>query len=67
MEVMAGKNRPSISKRQKELKRAEKRQKKEERKQLRQSEKDETRTETTDGVDPDIAHIVAGPQPILED
>jgi hypothetical protein len=64
---VAGKNRPSISKRQKELKRAEKRQKKEERRQLRQTEKEENRVDTAEGEDPDIAHIVAGPQPIIVD
>ena len=59
---MAGKNRPSISKRQKELKRAEKRQKKEERRAIRQQEKEENKVETTEGEDPDLAGIVAGSQ-----
>jgi len=64
---VAGKNRPSISKRQKELKRAEKRQKKEERRAIRQQEKEENKVETTEGEDPDLAGIVAGPQPSIVD
>jgi hypothetical protein len=64
---VAGKNRPSISKRQKELKRAEKRQRKEERRQTRQAENEENKVDVAEGVDPDIAHIVAGPQPTTED
>jgi hypothetical protein len=59
---VAGKNRPSISKRQKELKRAEKRQRKEERRQVRQAE-NQNRVDVAEGEDPDIAGIVAGPQP----
>jgi hypothetical protein len=59
---MAGGNHPSISKRQKELRRAEKRAKKEERKKVRDAEK--TSKPTGEGEeDPDIAGIVPGPQP----
>lgn len=63
--MAGGNNRPSISKRQKELKRAEKRAKKEERRKERGSEREDG-VVAEDGVDPDIAGIVPGPQPPLE-
>jgi len=50
-------------KRQKEARRAEKQRDKDARREERKKEKSE-RGETSDGgVDPDIAHIVPGPQP----
>jgi hypothetical protein len=63
---MSGVSRPSFTKRQKEQKRAEKRAKKEERKEARKKEGGE-RGDAPDGVDPDIAGIVPGPQPVAED
>ena len=62
---MAG-PRPSISKRQKEQKRAEKRARKDERKRVRDSEKPDRPEGATDE-DPDIAGIVPGPQPTTEE
>lgn len=55
----------SGGKRAKERLRAEKKAEKEERKKKRQSEK--AQTGSADGVDPDIAHIVPGPQPVVTD
>ncbi len=63
---MASNGRPSISKRQKELKRLEQRKEKEE-KRARRNEEKKTRPDATPGEDPDIAHIVPGPQPIPEE
>jgi hypothetical protein len=62
---MTAANRPSFTKRQKELKRAEKRAKKEEKRQARKDDKGD-RTDLPEGVDPDIADIVPGPQPTAE-
>lgn len=53
---------PSVNKRQKERQRQEHQKEKAERKRLRQDEKRE-RPPVPDGVDPDIAGIVPGPQP----
>jgi hypothetical protein len=53
---------PGVNKRQKERQRQERQKEKAERKKLRQEEK-RTREPTPDGVDPDIAGIVPGPQP----
>lgn len=53
---------PSVNKRQKERQRQERQKEKAERKRLRQEEKRD-RPPTADGVDPDIAGIVPGPQP----
>ncbi len=53
---------PSVNKRQKERQRQEHQKEKAERKRLRQEEKRD-RAPRTDGVDPDIAGIVPGPQP----
>ena len=60
---------PGASKRQKELARAEKRRLKEERREQRRKEKSDRLTSTglPEGEDPDIAGIVPGPQPPLED
>jgi hypothetical protein len=53
---------PSINKRQKERLRQEHQREKAERKKARQDEKP-PRVAGADGVDPDIAGIVPGPQP----
>jgi hypothetical protein len=52
-------------KRQKERQRAERKGEKEARRKARQAEK--TNVDVPDGVDPDIAGIVPGPQPKPED
>lgn len=57
---------PSVNKRQKEKNRQEKQREKEMKKQQRRNEK-VARSPTADGVDPDIAGIVPGPQPIPEE
>jgi hypothetical protein len=59
---MAG---PGFMKRQKELKRQEKAQDKASKREERKKEK-ATRP-TVEGEDPDIAGIIPGPQPILEE
>ena len=53
------------TKRQKEMARAQKQRDKEARKEERQRDK-EARPERQPGEDPDIAHIVPGPQPLPE-
>jgi hypothetical protein len=60
--------RPGATKRQKELARAEKQREKAAKREQRKTEKD-SRPEagTADGVDPDIAGIVPGPQPRTDD
>jgi len=55
--------RPSFSKRQKEQKRREQRQMKEEKARQRKLEKEQAPA-APPGVDPDIAGIVPGPQPL---
>lgn len=55
----------SGGKRAKERQRAEKKANKEERRRMRQAEKGSADAE--DGIDPDIAHIVPGPQPSTQD
>jgi hypothetical protein len=55
---------PRSNKRQKELAREEKRREKEERREQRKKEKAE-RPSASEGIDPDIAGIVPGPQPIV--
>ena len=60
---MAG---PSYNKRRREKKRQERREAKLQRREERKFEK-EGREPTEDGEDPDIAHIVPGPQPPLEE
>jgi hypothetical protein len=57
---------PGHLKRQKEAKRAEKQREKDARREERKREKSD-RPATGDGVDPDIAHIVPGPQPKPEE
>lgn len=58
------KSRPSVQKRLREAKKAQKAQEKAARLAARQANE---RTEVEDGVDPDLAGIVAGPQPVRED
>jgi hypothetical protein len=62
---MAGSGRTTGAKRQKERQRAEKRILKEEKKARRKAEKKD-RPDDGANVDPDLAGIVPGPQPILE-
>ncbi len=57
---------PSVSKRQKERLRQERARDKAEKRKQRRSEKGE-RAPGTEGVDPDIAGIVPGPQPPPEE
>jgi hypothetical protein len=57
---------PSINKKQKERQRQDKQREKEAKRQQRRSEKAQ-RPAGADGVDPDIAGIVPGPQPPIED
>ena len=59
-------NRPSVQKRNKELAKLEKKQAKAARKAARDTERDEFETVEAD-IDPDLAGIVAGPQPPRED
>jgi hypothetical protein len=56
----------TATKRQKEQKRLEARQKKQQEKAMRKKEKAERPAAAADGVDPDIAGIVPGPQPLPE-
>ena len=62
---MGNNGRPSFSKRQKEQARAEKNKKKEEKREQRKLERVDR--PDANGVDPDIAHIIPGPQPIAEE
>lgn len=57
---------PGATKRQKEAARRDYQRRKEEKKEQRRREK-ATRAPAAPGEDPDIAGIVPGPQPILED
>lgn len=63
---MGTSGRPSVSKRQKEQARLEQRKRKEERREQRKAER-ANRPNTSPGVDPDIADIVPGPQPLAEE
>lgn len=56
------KTRPTITKRLREKARMEKRMRKAERKAERDLESEERLDEVAVGIDPDIAHIVPGPQ-----
>lgn len=59
---------PGATKRQKEAARREKREKKDQRREQRKMEKETKDPNAVDpNVDPDIAGIVPGPQPILEE
>jgi hypothetical protein len=57
---------PSMNKRLKERQRQEKQREKAAKRQERSKEKGD-RPQTEGGIDPDIAHIVPGPQPIPEE
>ena len=57
---MSSAGRPSLNKRQKEQRRLEHRKEKEETKRRRQEQPNEPKA--LNGEDPDIAHIVPGPQ-----
>ena len=59
------KTRPSVQKRARDAKKLQKAQDKAARKAARESARGER--DTADGVDPDLAGIVAGPQPVRED
>lgn len=63
---MATTSRPSFSKRQREQARTEERKRKEEKRAQRKAERD-NRPAGAGGEDPDIAHIVPGPQPLPYD
>ena len=54
--------RPSLLKRQKELRRLERREEKAAARQARKEEKKARQTSDAEGIDPDIAGIVPGPQ-----
>lgn len=56
----------SASKRQKELARLERRKEKEAIREQKKMERSTRPERDPNGVDPDIAHIIPGPQPILE-
>jgi hypothetical protein len=58
---------PGRSKRQKELTRLERQKEKDARRKERKQEKDSKEPRPPGTVDPDIAHIVPGPQPKLEE
>jgi hypothetical protein len=57
---------PSVNKRQKEKNRQDKQREKDAKRKQRREER-ENRPAGAPGVDPDIADIVPGPQPIAED
>lgn len=60
---MAQKGRPSVLKRRREQALREKRQRKAERRARRKAERQAQQSVTDTEVDPDIAHIIPGPQP----
>jgi hypothetical protein len=57
---------PARNKRQKELARLEKQKEKDARREERKKEKSERAPTASGGVDPDIAGITPGPQPVPE-
>jgi hypothetical protein len=63
---MATTGRPSINKRNREQAKREKQQEKAARRAARSQDRN-NRAESADGEDPDIAGIVPGPQPPIED
>lgn len=63
---MGASGRPSFNKRQKEQARLEKQRRKEEKRAERDADR-ANRAPPEPGVDPDIAHIVPGPQPVAEE
>jgi hypothetical protein len=62
---MAMKSRPTMMKRARERARAEK-QKEKAARRLERAQQGSARTAAPAGVDPDIAHIQAGPQPLAD-
>ena len=62
---MAAQNHYGGGKRQKERQRADRKAEKEAKRKARQAEK--TDVDAAEGIDPDIAHIVPGPQPNLDE
>jgi hypothetical protein len=60
---MRGRGNNALEKRRKEMARKEKQQKKGERRAQRELEKEQRRKDGLEGIDPDIAGIVPGPQP----
>ena len=64
---MGGKSRTSVTKRQKEQARQQRRVTKAARREQRATEKGEKPEGLPEGEDPDIAGIIPGPQPIVED
>jgi hypothetical protein len=64
---MANRSRPSQQKRNRERARQEKQKAKFERRQEAKQERANTGRRQAGGVDPDIAHIIPGPQPPRED
>ena len=60
------KPRTTFEKRRKEQERQERQRDKVERREKRKEKSAQTTPRDADGVDPDIAHIVAGPQPEQE-
>jgi hypothetical protein len=60
-------NLPNRNKRQRELARLDIRKEKEAKRDERKKRKLESPEKGADGVDPDIAHIIPGPQPIPEE
>ncbi|MBI5516950.1 MAG: hypothetical protein HY909_24420 [Deltaproteobacteria bacterium] len=63
---MSTQGRPSIGKRQRELKRQERQREKVVKREQRALDK-KNRPEAPPGVDPDIAGVIPGPQPPAED
>ena len=63
---MGASGRPSFNKRQKEQARVEKQKRKEEKRAERDADKANRPANAPAGEDPDIAHIIPGPQPIQE-
>lgn len=61
------KSRPSVQKRNLESKKIDKKQAKEARRAAREAEKAEREAQAVNGVDPDLAGIVAGPQPVKQE
>lgn len=57
----------SFAKKQRERSRQERQREKAQKRQARKAEADATVKPATPGVDPDIAHIIPGPQPLPDD
>ncbi|MGE0322711.1 MAG: hypothetical protein AB7S68_10425 [Polyangiaceae bacterium] len=57
----------TFAKRQREREKAERKREKAQRREHRRLDSGSTDAEPPAGVDPDIAHIVPGPQPVLDE